>query len=373
MEVRELREKAGQLFAKGKFVKAAETYEEYCAVEEKDHQARVRGGDAWAKAGKKDKAILSYSMAAEGFAKDGFLPRAIAASKLVLEIDPGHTGVRKMLANLYAQKSGGAGAARFGAFGARAASVSAVTAAPAEMEISRSIEAPMNSNFSHRSDALELPDYEITVGTAEHLPAELQLPQAPVAPVTSRSPSFEPIVNVSQSAVGAAPSGVYELTEALPDSASPSAVRPAPSGVFELTEVLPDSASPSAVRPAPSGVYDLTESAVFEPERDEPIEALDEADVGLGELPKIPLFSDLPEDALSLCLKCPLQHFESDNWFSSRAPRRTRSTSSARGGSAYSRRLAARGRTLPRLRKAIFWRDGLLSGAAQRVRGGRIR
>ncbi|HEY1086511.1 MAG TPA: cyclic nucleotide-binding protein, partial [Archangium sp.] len=186
MEARELKDKAAQFFTKGRFAKAAETYEEFCALDKKDHQARLRCGDAWAKAGKKDKAISSYSLAAEGFAKDGFLPRAIAASKLVLEIDPTHKGVQKMLAELYAQKTGGPGSPRPGAAPARAPA--AATPAP-EMEISRNVSAPV-STFSNnkkaidlettpakpaaparpkpeapspmnRADALELPDYEI--------------------------------------------------------------------------------------------------------------------------------------------------------------------------------------------------------------------
>lgn len=141
-DARALKEKASQLFTKGKFAKAAETYEEYCAADRKDHQSRLRCGDAWSKAGKKDKAIVSYSLAAEGFARDGFLPRAIAASKLVLELDPAHKGVQKMLADLYAQKSGGGRKAD--------------KAAPVEMEISRKIEAPVTSNFTNRKDAIDL-------------------------------------------------------------------------------------------------------------------------------------------------------------------------------------------------------------------------
>ena len=62
-DARALKDKAAQLFTKGKFAKAAETYEEFCSLDKKDHQARLRCGDAWAKAGKKDKAITSYSAA----------------------------------------------------------------------------------------------------------------------------------------------------------------------------------------------------------------------------------------------------------------------------------------------------------------------
>jgi CRP-like cAMP-binding protein len=105
MDARELKDKATAAFAGKKFGKAAELLEEYCKLDQKDLQARLRCGDAWAKAGKKEKAVVAYAWAAEGFARDGFLPRAIAASKLVLELDPAHKAVQKMLADLYARKS----------------------------------------------------------------------------------------------------------------------------------------------------------------------------------------------------------------------------------------------------------------------------
>src|SRR4051794_32996715 len=104
MDLRRLKDKATEAFTKGKFAKAAELYEAYCAADPKDLQARLRMGDAYAKAGGKgtrEKAISAYSSAAEGFAKEGFLPRAIAASKLILELDPSHKGVQQMLAGLY--------------------------------------------------------------------------------------------------------------------------------------------------------------------------------------------------------------------------------------------------------------------------------
>src|SRR3954471_15631784 len=110
MDLRKVKDEATKAFTKGKFAKAAELYTEYCQGDPKDLQARLRMGDAFAKAGSKDKAIAAYRAAAEGFAKDGFLPRAIAASKLILEVDPKHTGVQQMLAGLYAAKGGGAGA-----------------------------------------------------------------------------------------------------------------------------------------------------------------------------------------------------------------------------------------------------------------------
>ncbi|MCP3103937.1 cyclic nucleotide-binding domain-containing protein [Myxococcus sp. K15C18031901] len=110
MEARQLKDKAAEAFTKGRFSRAAELYEDFCRLEPRDHQSRLRTGDAWAKAGERERAISAYHSAAEGFAKEGFLPRAIAASKLILELDPSHSGVQQMLADLYARRGTPAGA-----------------------------------------------------------------------------------------------------------------------------------------------------------------------------------------------------------------------------------------------------------------------
>lgn len=107
MELDKLKSRAAEAFAKGKFNRAAELYEEYCQKDSRDMQARIRMGDAWARTGKREKAIVAYQSAAEGFARNGFFPRAIAASKLILELDPSHKGVQQILADLYALKKGG--------------------------------------------------------------------------------------------------------------------------------------------------------------------------------------------------------------------------------------------------------------------------
>ncbi len=107
MELDKLKNRAAEAFSKGKFNRAAELYEEYCQKDARDMQARIRMGDAWARTGKREKAIVAYQSAAEGFARNGFFPRAIAASKLILELDPMHKGVQQILADLYALKKGG--------------------------------------------------------------------------------------------------------------------------------------------------------------------------------------------------------------------------------------------------------------------------
>lgn len=167
MDPRELKDKATELFSRGKFAKSAETYEQYCKADPKDLQARLRMGDAWSKSGKKDRAIIAYQQAAEGFARDGFLPRAIAASKLVLELDPAHKGIAQMLADLYARKSGASRPSTARTIGAKPDPV-APKAEPS----------PMN-----RADAIE-------ISVEEDSPAPA--PQAPAAPSpTNRADAIE--------------------------------------------------------------------------------------------------------------------------------------------------------------------------------------
>jgi CRP-like cAMP-binding protein len=104
MELNELRAKAVEAFLKGRFAKAAKLYTDYCKADPHNLQARLRMGDAWEKSGNRERAIEAYRSAAEEFARDGFLPRAIAASKLVLELDPDHEAMQRLLADLYGRR-----------------------------------------------------------------------------------------------------------------------------------------------------------------------------------------------------------------------------------------------------------------------------
>ena len=107
---RELREKATEALAKGRFAQAAESLPAmYCEREPKDFQTRLRLGDVWAKEGNTARAIVAYQAAAEGFAPRGLPPprhrrqQARAGAWI-----PSHQGVQQTLARLYARKGGGA-------------------------------------------------------------------------------------------------------------------------------------------------------------------------------------------------------------------------------------------------------------------------
>jgi hypothetical protein len=105
-------------------------YVAYCASAPRDRQSHLRRGDAWARAGDTPRAIDAYLAAAQGFAEDGFLARAIAASKLVLELDPKHRQMQRILADLYARRAAGGQTLRAMLSGAHPAVTAAPTPAP---------------------------------------------------------------------------------------------------------------------------------------------------------------------------------------------------------------------------------------------------
>ena len=112
MDPARLKADAGAALAAGHFSRAASLYAAYCASAPRDRQSHLRLGDAWARAGDNARAIDAYLAAARGFAEDGFLARAIAASKRVLELDPNHTQMQRILADLYAKRAAGGQALR---------------------------------------------------------------------------------------------------------------------------------------------------------------------------------------------------------------------------------------------------------------------
>ncbi|MEZ0313181.1 MAG: cyclic nucleotide-binding domain-containing protein [Myxococcota bacterium] len=105
-KLRKLKDEAAQLVQKGKLEKALAVYEEVLAADSGDITARLKCGDILRKLNQSDKAIAQYISVAQVYAADGLLLKAIAACKLILEMDPQHTDTQKIIADLYAKKSG---------------------------------------------------------------------------------------------------------------------------------------------------------------------------------------------------------------------------------------------------------------------------
>ncbi|MFN0062816.1 MAG: cyclic nucleotide-binding domain-containing protein [Myxococcaceae bacterium] len=308
-----MKQKATDAFAKGKFAKAAELYAQYCKAEPRDHQARVRLGDAHARAGAKADAVEAYTTAAQGFAKDGFLPRAIAAGKLVLEVDPKHPGVQQMLADLYAQKADVKPGRTLGRLSPQRPDVtSKVKPFAARPAISP---APVDTSGDFTFED-EPPAVAIVLPAPESVSAAPVTVEAePVAAPAPRRPSWSGSGDMTagfEQAMGdvssTSPSPVsVQVSEMKFDELEldvEAAWRTAPGAPEEWAKpggIVEDSLLHAVQRAAEQGSNEA--SVLFE------VEEVSAAEPSSG-LPRVPLFSDLPADAfVDLFQKCPLRRF----------------------------------------------------------------
>ncbi len=277
MEREKLKNKAAEAFAKGKFGRAAELYREYCQGDPRDLQARIRMGDAWARTGERAKAIAAYHGAAEGFARDGFFPRAIAAGKLVLELDPTHSGVQQMLADLYAQKGG---ASRESSAPDPKAAASAPPAGSA------------------RRQAASRPPVAVSSGgrTAVDLPSV----EGGELPLIRNTMDFEPPSPTPEATAAAPAPPASEEVELEVDLSSPAEV-------FTELELDGDSLLHAVERAARIGAKALASAAAVPAA----LEPAPPAPPPRPKLPEVPLFSDLPPEAfIELFERGPLLRFK---------------------------------------------------------------
>src|SRR5882672_2996591 len=100
VDVRKLKDSAAELFKRSKFEKAAEVLEQLAQAEPKDMQHRLKLGDCYRKLEQPQKSIAQYDAAGRYYADQGQLIKAIAAVKVILEIDPRNAGAQKQLADM---------------------------------------------------------------------------------------------------------------------------------------------------------------------------------------------------------------------------------------------------------------------------------
>ncbi|GMU05710.1 cyclic nucleotide-binding domain-containing protein [Corallococcus caeni] len=240
MEPRALKDKATEAFSKGRFAKAAELYEDYCQADPKDHQSRLRMGDAWAKAGQRDRAVSAYQSAAEGFAKEGFLPRAIAASKLILELDPAHQGVQQMLADLYARRG---------------------TPATSRVKPKEAASQPLPAGLVTQREAPPTPapaaplEAEgVPVDLSDSLPPELALTHAPASAPRPVADDTEVVISVEVQVEPTQDEPAWDLTPEAsdpPEAVTRAAEAPAPVPAKGSTPSAASNALPAPTPPPP--------------------------------------------------------------------------------------------------------------------------
>ena len=235
-KLRKLKDAAAKYLQKGKIEKALEAYINVLKAEPKDLSVRLKVGDLLRKSRKDDEAIEAYQQVARAYATDGLLLKAIAVSKLILEVDPSHTDTQEMLAQLYARKSGRSRPAPAPSYGQVDLPPAEVEAAPEEPEPETVIE--------------ELEVIEPEPEAIEELPAEALEPVAETEPVDDLDAAF--------------------ADEAFSDLALDAT---------EL-ETVEDAVTDIEIEIDLSEVPDVPQEPVKE-----------------EELPTIPLFSDLPKNA----------------------------------------------------------------------------
>jgi CRP-like cAMP-binding protein len=348
MDPGELKADASAALAAGDFVRAAALYASYCSGAPGDRQSLLRMGDACARAGDRARAVDAYLAAAQGFAADGFLARAIAASKLVLELEPGHQRMQRILADLYAQRGVGPGVGRRGreapapaapdgsppaASGGEEAPELTVTEFVLDNPLpERTLEDALAEAVSAHEDAA--PAVSADAGEAAP-PDGASAPEAPSGPASEEEKArFHELslddgeLRLPVPAPPPPPAPLFTLAEPGPPPPPPAPVvpppEPAPVEEAPTGEAGPEPAAadaryidlcfeedeplepPPAALAAPPAVTATGSDGGRGPET----AAEGPAEPATRSVPKAPLFSDLSSEAfVELVERCPLRHF----------------------------------------------------------------
>lgn len=102
-----MKDDANRAVADRKWKKALEAYWQLEKAESQNGLWAQKAGEMQRKLDRFPDAIASFTRAADAYAKSGFLVKAIAVCKLILEIDPGHTATQAKLATLGAKQRSG--------------------------------------------------------------------------------------------------------------------------------------------------------------------------------------------------------------------------------------------------------------------------
>jgi CRP-like cAMP-binding protein len=100
VDKRKLKDSVAEYLKKGRLDKAVEALEQLALAEPKDTSHKLKLGDCYRKLGRPEKAIICYQSAAKTFADLGLLLKAIAAAKVILEIDPRNVEAQRSLEDM---------------------------------------------------------------------------------------------------------------------------------------------------------------------------------------------------------------------------------------------------------------------------------
>jgi CRP-like cAMP-binding protein len=98
-------DKAEKFYSKGKYQSAFDSYEKMREFGKDDPKIFLRLGDISRRLGNTNIAIDDYKSAAKGYAQRGFIVKAIAVCKVILNLDPSRVDIESNLAALYLKKN----------------------------------------------------------------------------------------------------------------------------------------------------------------------------------------------------------------------------------------------------------------------------
>jgi CRP-like cAMP-binding protein len=267
-DLRKLKDKAAEHLAKGRFAKAAEVLGAVVKADKRDIASHQKLGEALRRAGRTHDALLVFQDVADRYARDGQLVKAMAICKVILEIDEEHAETQGLLADLYSRKQAENPRLPRGTPGKGAAP--GAPAGPAEDRSAedQAVELPLAPAGGAR--VIELPAGE-TSPAPEAAEPELELqiePEEPEAPAASPGgpPGPPPAATPFEAILGAARQGAAGEGDVLDLGAA--------------------------------GALDMEDEPLGPPAPAAPPAAGPPARAGLAsELPRFPIFSDLPREA----------------------------------------------------------------------------
>ncbi|HEX8437294.1 cyclic nucleotide-binding domain-containing protein [Archangium sp.] len=102
--LRELKDNAAQAFASGKLEEALAGYQRVVKTAPEDLASRQKVAELLQRLGRTREALETYETVATAWARQGWLLRAIALCKVILQLEPAHGRTQEMLAQLYAKR-----------------------------------------------------------------------------------------------------------------------------------------------------------------------------------------------------------------------------------------------------------------------------
>ena len=104
-ELQGVKDKAEELYSMGKFQASFDAYKSINKFAKVDPKIFLRLGDILRKLNNKSLAVVEYENAARAYAERGFIVKAIAICKMILNLDPTKAGIEERLAAHYSQQN----------------------------------------------------------------------------------------------------------------------------------------------------------------------------------------------------------------------------------------------------------------------------